>query len=256
MGFGHLRAAHSLRDIACGDVLVASEKDRCSPREYLLWQRFRTLYYFMSRGESIPVVGRLLFRALHELQKIPTFYPARDLSRPDLSTRYVANLVRHRDLCRLLLETVGTRPLPVVHTFFATALSFDLKLPEKKDNYLLICDSDFHRVWVPEDPQRSSLRYLAPGTRVKRRLMAYGVPEERIFLTGFPLPRENIGSRGSLEVLRTDLFDRLLRLDPQRNFFAIHGRTVEYFLQKTPPPARTTEPFTVMFAVGGSGVAV
>ena len=48
-----------------------------------------------------------------------------------------------------------------------------------------------------------------------RRLRQYGVPDERIFITGFPLPRENLGGPG-MDTLRADLLARLGRLDPQR----------------------------------------
>jgi hypothetical protein len=132
-------------------------------------------------------------------------------------------------------------------------VAIDMLVPEKNDNYLLICDSDFHRVWVSEKPKQSRIKYLAPGTRVKKRLLSYGVPEEHIFLTGFPLPKENIGSQEKLEILKEDLFGRLLRLDPGRHFFDIHERTVEYYLERKLPKHNPEKHFVLTFAVGGAG---
>ena len=51
------------------------------------------------------------------------------------------------------------------------------------------------RTWVSKDPKRSRINFFAPNKRVVERLKEYGVPENRIFFTGFPLPKENIGER-------------------------------------------------------------
>ncbi len=122
-----------------------------------------------------------------------------------------------------------------------------------RDYYLLICDTDFNRVWVPEEPKRSRIRYLAPCTQVRRRLLAYGVPDEAILMTGFPLPKENIGSEKGLEVLKADLLERLLRLDPTGKFFSYHRRSLLGWLGRESLPARPEGPFTLMFAIGGAG---
>ena len=49
------------------------------------------------------------------------------------------------------------------------------------------------------------------------RLALYGVNTAHVFITGYPLPEENIGD-GSLGVLKADLGRRLLRLDPLEVF--------------------------------------
>jgi hypothetical protein len=166
--------------------------------------------------------------------------------------RYLDYLIRKRGLCGGLIEKIKGCAGPVIHTYFATALALDKKGDPALRNYLLICDSDFNRVWVPPDPRRSSLRYLAPCAQVKHRLLSYGVPEERIFLTGFPLPRENIGTEAGLEILKKDLFMRLVRLDPADRFFWIHSRSVAFWLDQTAAPPSSPR-FTVTFAIGGSG---
>jgi hypothetical protein len=123
-----------------------------------------------------------------------------------------------------------------------------------KNNYLVICDADVNRVWVPKSPKNSAIKYLAPCTRVKKRLLLYGVPEENIFITGFPLPKENLGSREDLEILRGDLFNRLLRLDSSRRFFDIHSRSAKSLLgQEYVPLTNSDGSFTLTFAIGGAG---
>ena len=254
MGLGHLRAAYPLSDLAFGSILIDGEAGLCPPREYQVWSRLRRAYYLMSRTKDIPLFGERLYRVLSVIQDIPSYYPSRDLSAPSFGARYLSLMIEKRCLSESIREKISGDLLPVVNTFYAAAMAIDAKDLSCRDNYLLMCDTDFNRVWVAEKPSKSRIKYLAPCTKVKQRLMEYGVPEERIFLTGFPLPKENIGTAENMEILKADLFNRLLRLDPSRRFFNIHEHAVEHFLGRTVPAAIPAAPFTLMFAVGGAGV--
>ena len=253
MGLGHMRAAYALRDISGGEIIMDGSETFCSPEEFKLWRRLRQIYYFMSRAENIPFIGGLVMKLLYAVEKIPSYYPRRDLSKPDWSVKYLKKLIKKNGMCRALADLVKKSSLPVINTFYASAIAVDLLVPDKNDNFLMICDSDFHRVWAADKPKKSRIKYLAPGTSVKKRLLAYGVPEDNIFVTGFPLPKENIGSPEKLEILKEDLFCRLLRLDPGRHFFDIHERTVEYYLEKKLPRHSPENHFVLTFAVGGAG---
>jgi len=187
------------------------------------------------------------------LEKIPPLYPRKDRSKPNVSVRYLDFLIRKKRLCRALLDRVQAPALPVIHTFYATAMALDKMAPETQDQYLLICDADINRVWVPRTPARSRLKYLAPCTQIKKRLMTYGVPEGQIYLTGFPLPKENLGGEDRLEILRQDLFQRLLRLDPAGKFFSYHESSVLKWLDRTAIPGVREDFFHLMFAIGGAG---
>lgn len=254
MGLGHLRAAYPLRGIAFEGILVDGETGLCPPREYQVWRRLRRAYYFMSRTKDIPLVGEYLYRVLGAIQNIPSYYPSRDLSAPNFGTRYLRLMIEKQGMSASILEKIAGDQRPVVNAFYAAAMAIDAKDASPRDNYLLMCDTDFNRVWVAEEPAVSRIKYLVPCTKVKKRLLEYGVPEERIFLTGFPLPKENIGSAENMEILKEDLFQRLLRLDPSRRFFNFHEHSVEHFLGRAVPAAIPSAPFTLMFAIGGAGV--
>ena len=260
MGLGHLRAAHPLRDLTHEGVIIYGSRRTTPPAEYRIWRRVRRLYYASSKVGAIPLVGKFLVRLTVALQRIRPYYPRQDQSRPNLAVRSLRRLIERRGLCRGLRDKVATAPYPVIHTFYATAIALEaLGEPAgapPRDHYLLICDADFNRVWVPEDPKKSRIRYLAPCTQVRRRLLAYGVPGESILMTGFPLPKENIGSETGLETLKADLWQRLLRLDPAGKFFSYHMSSVLGWLGRESLPEASGGPFNVMFAIGGAGAQV
>jgi hypothetical protein len=257
MGLGHLRAAHPLRDLTHEGVVIYGSRRTTPDPEYRIWRRLRRVYYASSKAGAIPIVGQALVGLLLAVQHIRPYYPTTDQSPPTAVVKFLKRLIRRQGLCRSLRDKLASAPYPVIHTFYATAIAMDTLEPPAstppQDQYLLICDADFNRVWVPEDPKSSRLRYLAPCTQVRRRLLAYGVPDKDIFMTGFPLPKENIGSEAGLEILKADLFDRLLRLDPAGKFFSYHERSVLGWLGRDSVPAERERHFTVMFAIGGAG---
>ncbi|MCR4396924.1 MAG: hypothetical protein NUW07_09380 [Candidatus Saccharicenans sp.] len=256
MGLGHIRAAYPLRNLSEKGIIIWGSGAYAAPGEKKYWRAIRKIYYFLSRVGSYPLLGRLALKIIIAIQKIPPSYPRQDFSRPNLAVRFLQFLIKKAGLCRTLPEHLGPSELPVINTFYATAVALELLAEDRvpaRDNYLLICDADINRVWVPARPGESRLKYLVPCTQVKKRLLSYGVKEENIFLTGFPLPLENIGTEASLEILKLDLLARLLRLDPSRKFFAYHSHSVSHLLGVRRIPESQEDRLTVMFAIGGAG---
>jgi hypothetical protein len=253
MGLGHLRAAYPLKDLAETGIIFYGSRSETQPAERKIWTKMRRIYYFSSRAGRFPLVGPFLLKLLLFFERIRPYYPKKDQSRPNNAARYLNRLIRKKGVCSALAERVRSRSLPVINTFYATAIALDYLKAVEQENYLLICDADFNRVWVPFDPKESRLKYLAPCTQVKKRLIAYGIAPDDIFLSGFPLPKENIGSEAGLEVLKEDLFNRLLRLDPRDKFFSIHAHSVLHWLGRGRLPTRRPAYFELTYAVGGAG---
>ena len=249
MGFGHQRAAHALAHLAEGGVLTAGSADLTDAEEIRFWRRLTWTYDFLSRAKGVPLVGGALFGALDSLLRIPPFYPLRDLSHPSLNNYIVDRLIR-QGLGKSLLARLRTPRLPLVSTFYAPCLAADRS--HDAPVYCVICDADLNRVWVASQAKESVIQYFAPCGRVMRRLRQYGAPDERIFITGFTLPRENIGGR-AMEVLKPDLVRRLGRLDPRGRFTSVYGSTVRELLGARPEPQANAARVTVTFAVGGAG---
>ena len=248
MGYGHQRAVHPLRTIAHNGVLVVGRNDASSPSERGLWSRLLGVYETFSRARGIPVIGKPIFNILDALLHIPSLYPIRDLSRSTFQVDLLGSLVK-QGLGRGLLARIGDTHLPLVTSFYAPAVAADMAGYDTI--FCIICDADLNRVWVAKQPWESRINYFAPCGRAAQRLRAYGVPEERIFLTGFPLPQELLGD--NLATLKHDLARRLVRLDPERKFQALHAPSVKHFLDVDLREMKVEGPLTITYAVGGAG---
>lgn len=249
MGLGHQRATAPLQMIAEEGILTAGSAEISSPGEKKLWDRTRRAYETISRARSIPIIGKPLFGLLDELQKIAPFYPRRDLSRPTYQVKLMDSFVR-KGIGAGLIEKLRTKPLPMVTSFMLPAVAADAA--GYAPVYCIICDAEISRAWVAKDPAASRIRYLVPCGRALHRLQSYGVPDDHIFLTGFPLPLEVLGNR-DLDVLRTDMAQRLLHLDPNNRFWPLHGLNVAHFLGKENCCPKQERALTLTYAVGGAG---
>ena len=142
------------------------------------------------------------------------------------------------------------KPLPLVTTFYAPSIAADMAGFGRV--YSVICDAEVNRAWVAENPKESKITYLAPCGRAVRRLNEYGIPNERIWLTGFPIPLELLGDE-DLTVLKWDLGQRLRYLDPTDRFWPLHGLNVEHFLGAKNCRFASERVLTISFGVGGAG---
>src|SRR3972149_9429394 len=252
MGYGHQRAAHPRRHFAYQDIINANDYRGIPDKDKKIWRGMRDTYEFISRFKKVPVVGDVAFGLFDKFQQIPNFYPLRDLSRPNLQLKHLYKKIRQEQWGKHLIRKLErTKSLPIFTTFFVPAFMAEIfKYPN--DIYLLVTDSDMSRTWVPADPRKSEIKYLAPSYRVARRLRYYGVRSENIFLTGFPLPLENLGGE-KLEILKADLGKRLFNLDPTGKYLKHYHDVVAEQLGQKNFPNRASHPLTLTFAIGGAG---
>jgi hypothetical protein len=249
MGYGHHRAVHPFRSIAEHGIISVGRASATSAAEQQLWSRLLGVYETFSRARGIPVIGKPIFNLLDAFLHIPSLYPIRDLSRSTFQVDLLASSIR-KGLCRGMLDQVRETPLPLLTSFYAPAVAADMN--DYEPVYCIICDADINRVWAPREPWESRIHYFAPCGRAAQRLKSYGVSEERIFLTGFPLPHELLGGP-DMPTLRADLGQRLHYLDPDNRFRAMHGRNVEHFLGPENTTPRNDRVLTISYAVGGAG---
>jgi hypothetical protein len=249
MGLGHQRAVHPLLDLAEGGLITVGKDSASYPEEIKTWNRMQRTYDSLSRIRSIPIIGKPLFGLVDSIQSIAPFYPMTDKSHPTYQVRFLSRSIG-RGMCKGMLEKIAEKPLPLITSHPIPALAADTA--EHGLIYCIVCDAEISRTWVAEEPRKSRIQYLAPCGRAVRRLRSYGVPDERIFLTGFPFPKSVLGDEG-LDLLLDDVGQRLLRLDPHDRFWPLHGRNVEHFLGRANCKPKGDRPLTITYAVGGAG---
>lgn len=224
MGYGHLRAAAPLLPIAeGGELVIANEYPGIPDHDRALWGESERFYNFVSRfREAGGWVGKSLFRLFDQWQTIHPLVPGTTQRTVTLQLRLLDREIRH-GLGRDLIRKLAAHPVPLVTTFPIIGLAADTwRYPEPM--YVVATDSDIARAWAPVDAPRTSLRYFAPTDTAARHLAAYGVPADRIAVTGFPLPD-------------------LLVQDAEESFAARLRRLV----------SGSSEPLSVVFSVGGAG---
>jgi hypothetical protein len=254
MGYGHQRTAYPLRELAGEEVINANDYQGIPDRDRKIWEGSRMFYESISRFSQVPLIGKAIFSIYDEFQKILSFYPKRDLSKPNFSLKQIYSLLK-KGWGRNLIEKLKTQNLKlkinlsIITTFFIPAFMAEF-FNYPGEIFCVVCDADISRTWAPLNPKESKIKYFAPTERVVERLKLYGVKAENIFLTGYPLPLENIGSE-RMEILKEDLRRRILNLDPQKKYFEKYRDLIEFRLGKL--PEKLERPLTIMFSVGGAG---
>jgi UDP-N-acetylglucosamine:LPS N-acetylglucosamine transferase len=248
MGYGHQRTADNLKNL--GKIINANDYQGIPKKDKEIWQSTQKFYEFISNFKRIPFLGDLAFSIFDSFQKILAFYPKRDLSKPNFTLKNIYRLLK-RGWGKHLIESLKSQnpKLPIISTFFTPAFMAEFfDYPGKI--FLVVCDADIARTWAPFNPKKSKIVYFAPNKRVVERLKLYGVKEEKIFFTGYPLPKELIGSE-KMEVLKENLKFRILNLDPKKKYFEKYKDLIKEKLGDL--PKKSDHPLTLLFSIGGAG---
>ncbi|MBT4516878.1 MAG: hypothetical protein HOC78_03195 [Candidatus Komeilibacteria bacterium] len=257
MGYGHQRAAYPFTDSAYRGIINANHYQGISKAEQREWDSGRKWYEIISRFKNVPILGTAAFAIMNHFQEIEPLYPKRDLSKNSQQQKYFYKQVK-KGLGKRLIEELNSqipkghkKPLPFLTTFFVPAY-FAEYYGYKNDIYLVVCDADVARAWAAYDAKKSRINYLVPNKRVKERLQLYGVRASKIYITGFPLPKENIGGYGQ-KILRSDIAARLYNLDPKGVYRKKYDKLIEDYLGPVKNIKKPKHPLTITFAVGGAG---
>ncbi len=249
MGYGHQRTAYPLRDLSPdGKLINANDYEGIPSGDKDIWSSTSHFYEFISRFKRVPLIGSAVFYLYDRFQKILTFYPKRDLSRSTIALGQAFRLIR-KGWGKDLMQRLSAKKIPLVTTFFTTAfMAEEWKYPG--EIYCVTADADVARGWAPVEPGKTRIHYCASTDRVFERLKLYGIKEENIHLTGYPLPKENIGGKGK-DILKKDMRLRIVNLDPSGRYISEYGSIIRENLGKLPSTAG--RPLTILFSVGGAG---
>ena len=251
MGYGHQRAAYPLRDLDHQQVINANNYKGIPEKDKKIWLSSRKAYEAFSRFKNVPIIGPVVWNIFDSFQRIDPFYPRRNLTRPSMQLKQTYRMIKKKQWGKHLIEMLGKDPHPFITTFFIPAFMAEVwEYPG--DIYCVVTDADISRAWAPLDPRSSRIHYLTPTKRATERLRLYGVPKENITMTGFPLPKENIGDKE--KILKQDLWRRISVLDPTGVFHKNYEDTLEQFIGKKPSKLEHKDNRVwLMFAIGGAG---
>jgi Domain of unknown function (DUF6938) len=249
MGYGHQRTAYPLRHLAPkGRIINANDYEGILEKDRNFWESSRRFYEFISRFKRIPLVGEVIFSIYNSFQEIPAYYPKRDLSKPNMSLKQIFSLIE-KGWGEHFISKLSKMKMPLITTFFIPAFMAEyFKYPE--EIYCIICDADISRAWASLSPKKSRIKYLASNSWTANRLKLYGVSPKNIFLTGYPLPLENIGTKKQ-NVLKKDLGQRIFNLDPEGMFYKQYKPLIKKYIGSM--PKKSEHVFTILFSIGGAG---
>jgi hypothetical protein len=254
MGYGHQRAALPLQSIAeRGEVLTANTYYGIPDSDSRVWEDSRRFYEIVSRFKKFPVLGDFVFAIFDKFQEIKKFYPSTEsIDTPSLQLKQIYRLIKEKGWGKHLVETLNKNPLPLVTTFFIPAFMAEHWGYTGKI-YVVIPDTDVSRAWAPLQPAKSNIVYCASTAQAAVRLARYGVKEENIVQTGFPLPEEF--TKNNAARVKKDLRRRLQVLDPKREYLAKYKDLVERHVGKI-PKVQKKQHVNITFAIGGAGAQV
>lgn len=256
MGYGHHRAAYPLRFLSENqEVIEINSFVNQDSLEGKGWKFIRTAYESISRLKKIPLIGSFLFSGLDFLLKIPSVYQQKNFSKPDLNTKILSYLIR-KGLLKDLFKKIKDNNGVVVTTFYLPMLAceyYNIKC------YLIICDTDINRVWIPYNHLAKNITFCIPCDQVYQRMKKSKIAKEQVYRTGFPLDKSILGDE-NLRILKIDLAKRLAKLDTRGIFRLYRKASVKDFLGeeayqvfKEYYQKKQKEPINIAYAIGGAG---
>ena len=108
MGYGHQRAAYPLKFLSKNNQIITANTYTGIPEDDRnIWQQSRQFYEFISRFKRFPLVGEKAWNIYDSLQRIPQFYPRRDLSKMSFQVRQIYHLIEKKDWGKHLINKLS-----------------------------------------------------------------------------------------------------------------------------------------------------
>ncbi|MDA3802730.1 MAG: hypothetical protein PF488_02405 [Patescibacteria group bacterium] len=249
MGYGHQRPAHVLKHLSSDKIYNINNYEGIPEWEKEYWEKSLESYEKVSRLKKIPLIGAGIFKIMDAFQKIKPLYPFRDLSKPTIQQRYFYSFIK-KGLGSDLIKKLDKANTVFLTTFFVAAYIAEY-YNFSGDIYCVVCDTDASRAWAPVKPRSSRIKYFLPSEKVKERFLMYGVKEENLFVTGYPLPKDLVGD--DKEKILAELKRRIINLDPEKKYRNEYKSLLKSVVPDLKKDDESLKPVTITFAVGGAG---
>ncbi|MCX7589601.1 MAG: hypothetical protein RMK17_01570 [bacterium] len=215
------RIAYNLKHLAPDKKIINVDNYENIPDiDKNLWQKNKKLYNFISNIQKIPILSNVSFNILNKFQTIKNIYFKKQNQNPDPTfiLKQIYELIQ-KGWGKHLIEFLKNqnKELPII-----SDLNIPLFMAEYYNYPSKICQivyrSDIQRSILPLNIIQSKIIYFASTENVAQKLLQYGVLKENIFLTGYPLPKENIGKINQYEIIKKNIKNRILNLAPKKNY--------------------------------------
>jgi hypothetical protein len=243
MGYGHLRAAHTLAELFGTEITRMDMPPIAGIVERGAWRAIRQFYNVLSRACELPLAGRAAQKMLGKITEITPLQAS--------TTKESANLFTHlaEGLTQIIIgqnfrTVASSAEWPILATYPVAALA--ASQVSSAPVFCLTTDTDVNRAWAPANAAQASIVYFASVKRVAERLLTFGVPAHKIHITGFPLPAKLVAQA------KPALARRLHRLDPTSAFRKQVPESIVDLIENSEAPS-LSQPISITIAIGGAG---
>jgi hypothetical protein len=243
MGYGHLRPAYALAEFFGVEVTRMDVPPIAGPVETKIWKAAQAAYNGLSRACDFPGTGLAAKFVLEKITEIAPLQNHSHIQPANLAAR-LGDALASTLIGRHFRATASSAGRPVIATYPAAALAA-MNGPGARV-FCLATDTDLNRAWAPANVEKFIIDYFAPVERVAKRLRSFGVPDQRIHVTGFPLPA-NLVRQAPISLSR-----RLYRLDPNAIFRRQASRNALALIERSESHG-SIGPISITFAIGGAG---
>jgi len=229
MGYGHLRALYPFYRFPEYQFTILGQTDNSDVFEKKLWKITLYLYETISRFKNVPIIGWFLFKLMSGMLAIPPKNKQVKNVERSFSFWMLERMISF-GLCKGIQKQINSENI-LFTSFYAPVIALEKNKSLKV--FCQICDTDLSRVWVTRNPSKSNTQYFAPCKNATDRLLSYGVDQNKIHLTGFPLPAELVGN--------------------SNEEIAIKNLEVRIALFDNPSKTNPSSPLQIAYIVGGAG---
>ena len=176
MGYGHLRAAHTLAELFGTEITRMDLPPIAAQIETKFWRAIRQFYNVLSRACELPLAGRAARNMLEKITKITPLHAYASKERANLFTHLADGLTRTVIGQQFRAIAAGSKQ-PILATYPVAALAANHTSAAQV--FCLTTDTDLNRAWARANPEQTSIICFASIKRVAQRLGSFGVPAHR-----------------------------------------------------------------------------
>lgn len=242
------RISYALRNFAPSKKIINIDYYENIPKEDKnFWELNKKFYKLILNIQQLPIIGEASLNILNQFEKIKKFYFKNEENiDAGFILKQIYNLIQ-KGWGKHFIETLKNKnkEIPFISMFSIPIFMAEYYNYPSKIGYI-ICNPDIPRYILPINLYQSKTIYFVSMENIVEKLLKYGIKHENIFLTGYPLPKENIGKYKKYEIAKANLKNRILNLSPKKNYEKTYHDSIKKYVGKL--PLKSNHKLTIMFS--------